>query len=120
MAAAAREQTADKQAPERRKSHPSPRNFYRQSLTEAEQIELDEAQESEGLEDEIAVLRVRLKSAIEERPEDLKLLVQGIGLLVKAVAAQYRLSPKARKDLADSFAAALNSLGDQLLPATAS
>ncbi len=100
------------------KGRSSLRNFYHQALTEAEQIELERAQESEGLEDEIALLRVRLKTAVEERPDDLKLLVQGIGMLVKAVAAQYRLSPKARKDLADNFAAALNSLGDQLLPAT--
>ena len=95
---------------------PSPRNFYRESLSEAEQIELGRAQEIEGLDDEIALLRVRLKRAVEERPEDLQLLVRGLDLLVKAVAARYRLSPKARRDLADNLAATLNSLGDQLLP----
>jgi hypothetical protein len=41
----------------------------------------------------------------------------GIALLVRAVATQYRLSPKARKDLADRMAAVLNSIGDQILPA---
>ncbi len=59
------------------------------------------------------------KTALKERPDDLKLLVRGVELLVKAVAAQYRLSPKTRKDLADNFAAVLNSVGDQLLPAAA-
>ena len=34
----------------------------------------------------------------------------------RAVGARYRLSPKSRKDLAENLAAALNSLGDQLLP----
>src|SRR3990172_2466671 len=76
-----------------------------------------EAQQVEGLDDEIALLRVRLKRAVEERPEDMQLLVRGVDLLVKAVAARYRLSPKARRDLADNLAATLNSLGDQLLPA---
>jgi hypothetical protein len=94
----------------------SPRNFYRQALTEAEQVELSQAQDIEGLDDEIALLRVRLKHAVEERPEDMQLLVRGLDLLVKAVAARYRLSPKARRDLADNLAATLNSLGDQLLP----
>ena len=99
-----------------RSRRPSARNFYRQALTEAEQLELGRAQEIEGLDDEIALLRVRLKRAVEERPEDLQLLVRGLDLLVKAVAARYRLSPKARRDLADNLAATLNSLGDQLLP----
>ena len=101
-----------------RARRPSPRNFYRQALTEAEQVELSQAQEVEGLDDEIALLRVRLKRGVMERPQDLPLLVRGLDLLVKAVAARYRLSPKARRDLADNLAATLNSLGDQLLPPT--
>ena len=94
----------------------SPREFYRESLTEAEQLELPAAYELEGLEHEIAALRVKLKTALGKHPENLKLAAEGVGLLVKAVAAQYRLSPKARKDLADNLAAVLNSVGDQLLP----
>lgn len=103
-------------APSRRARRPSVRNFYRRALTEAERLDLARAQEVEGLDDEIALLRVRLKKALEERPQDLRLLVQGLDLLVKAVATRYRLSPKAKRDLADSLAATLNSLGDQLLP----
>lgn len=99
-----------------RRRQPSARNFYRHALSEAEQLDLARAQEVEGLDDEIALLRVRLKRALEERPEDLQLLVRGIDLLVRAVAARYRLSPRARRDLADNLAAVLNSLGDQLLP----
>ncbi len=95
---------------------PAVRNFYHDALTEAEQLELPRAQQVEGLDDEIAVLRVRLKTALDERPQDLKLLAQGVQMLVKAVAARYRLSPKARRDLGDQIAAVLNSLGDQLLP----
>ena len=57
-----------------------------------------------------------LKAAVAERPEDVQLLIKGFELLVKAVGARYRLSPKARGDLAENLAATLNSLGDQLLP----
>jgi len=95
---------------------PSPRNFYRGALGEAERLDLAQAQDVEGLDDEIALLRVLLRKAIGERPEDTQLLVKGVDLLVKAVAVRYRLSPKARKDLADNLSATLNSLGDQLLP----
>jgi hypothetical protein len=60
---------------------------------------------------------VRLKTALKEHPEDYALLVRGIGLLVKAVAAQYRLSPRASKDLADNLGVILNRFGDLILPA---
>ncbi len=91
--------------------------FYTEALSEAEQLLLEKAREVEGLDEEIAVLRVRLRKALDEAPEDLRLLTQGVGMLVRAVAVQYRLSPKARRDLTDHLANLLNSLGDQLLPA---
>ncbi len=91
-------------------------NFYGQSMTEAEQEALEAAHQVEGLSDEIAMLRVKLMTAIHDHPENLKLLEAGINTLVRAVAAQYRLSPKAKGELADSITAVLNNLGDQLLP----
>jgi hypothetical protein len=96
----------------------SKRSFYHDDcLTEAERVELPKAGQVEGLDEEIAVLRVRLKTALKEHPEDYALLVRGIGLLVKAVAAQYRLSPRASKDLADNLGVILNRFGDLILPA---
>jgi hypothetical protein len=95
----------------------SPDNFYSGSLTDAERLELPAAQKVAGLEHEIAALRVKLKTAIKKHPENLALMKAGIEILVKAVAAQYRLSPKAKKDLAANFTAVLNGLGDELLPA---
>lgn len=92
------------------------RNFYHGAVDQAERLDLERAQEIEGLDDEIALLRVRLKRAVEEHPQDVQLLVKGLDILVRAVGARYRLSPKSRKDLADNLAATLNSLGDQLLP----
>ncbi len=92
------------------------RNFYGQALDQADRLDLERAQEIEGLDDEIALMRVRLKRAAEERPQDVQLLMKGLDILVRAVGARYRLSPKSRKDLAENLAATLNSLGDQLLP----
>jgi hypothetical protein len=85
-------------------------------LREDQQEDYDQALAMEGLEEEIAILRVKVKEATGQHPDDLRLLTHGVQALVRAVAAQYRLSPKARKDLAENLAAALTSLGDQLLP----
>ncbi|HEY5640693.1 MAG TPA: hypothetical protein VIW01_11655 [Dehalococcoidia bacterium] len=100
-----------------RRSASRVRDFYTAALSEAERLQLADARQLDGLDEEIALLRVRLRSALEERPEDFDLLREGIALLVRAVATQYRLSPKARKDLAERMAAVLNSVGDQILPA---
>ncbi|HVP05535.1 MAG TPA: hypothetical protein VMT90_07670 [Dehalococcoidia bacterium] len=94
----------------------NPKKFYAESLSEAERERLPVARKMEGLAEEIAVLRVRLNTALHEHKGDFPLLMAGIGMLVRAVATQYRLSPKARKELADQMTAVLNSLGDQILP----
>ncbi len=99
-----------------RRARASARNFYHQALDRAERLDLERAQEVEGLDDEIALMRVRLKRAMKEHPQDVQLLMKGLEILVRAVGARYRLSPKSRKDLAENLAATLNSLGDQLLP----
>jgi RNase P protein component len=92
------------------------RNFYRHAVDEAERADLDRAGEIEGLDDEIALLRLRLRRALQEHPQDVQLLTKGMEILVRAVATRYRLSAKSKRDLADNLAATLNSLGDQLLP----
>ncbi len=91
--------------------------FYRGSLSAEEQESYDDALAMDGLAEEIALLRVKLNTAAKEQPTDMKLMVAGIGLLVRAVGTQYRLSPKVKKELTDSMAAVLNSLGDLILPA---
>lgn len=100
-----------------RKPGRKPGSIYFRSLTEAEKLLLPAARKMEGIDEEIAVLRVRLNSALQDEKSDFRVLLQGVDMLVKAVATQYRLSPKARKDLADKITGLLNSLGDQLLPA---
>ncbi len=100
----------------RTESATTPENFFSSSLTEMEQLELPAARRLDGLAEEIAVLRVKLKTALAEHPKDFRLMTACVGLLVKAVATEYRLSPKSKKDLAEGMAAVLNSFGDQLLP----
>lgn len=99
------------------RSRISSKVFYADSLSESERELLSVARKMEGMAEEIAVLRVKLNTALKDNEKDFELMVAGVGMLVRAVATQYRLSPKARKELADQMTAVLNSLGDQLLPA---
>lgn len=92
------------------------RDFYGQALDGAERVALETAEELEGLDEEIALLRTKLRTALEERPEDLPLMLKGIELLVKAVSARYRLSKEAQQDLSENIAGVLRGIGGALYP----
>ncbi len=92
------------------------KNFYSSALNKAERIELQKAEKIEGLDHEIAVLRVKLRSVVNKRKENIPLMLRGIDLLVKAVSARYRLSKKAEEDLADSLAGVIRGVGGVLAP----
>lgn len=99
-----------------RKAKPAPGGFYADALSQAERIRLPQARQIEGLDDEIALLRVRLGSLAAEHPENIELLLKGIGVLVRAVAARYRLSKKAENDLYQSVLGVLRGIGGALHP----
>ena len=102
----------------RRSTAPRPGEFYGRALSEAERADLPVALEIEGVDEEIALLRLRLRTALTERPEDLQLMFKGIDLLAKTVATRYRLSKRAERDLSASLANVVRGLGD-LWPAAA-
>lgn len=87
--------------------------FYEQVADSAERVELAEAGRVQGLDQEIALLRVRLRHALADRPDDLPLLLKGIGLLVKAVSARYSLSKQDGRELDRALRDAAESLHRQ-------
>ncbi|MBI4300979.1 MAG: hypothetical protein HY664_00040 [Chloroflexi bacterium] len=91
-------------------------SFYEVALTEAERIRLPQAREIEGLDEEIALLRLSLRRLVVEHPEDMELLLKGVGMLVRAVATKYRLSQKAEDDLYQSVLGVLKGIGGALWP----
>ena len=92
------------------------RDFYTRALGEAEKNLLPQARELEGLDEEIALLRVKLIQALREKPQDLELLLKGVGMLVRAVSTRYRLSKNAEEDLYQSVLGVLRGIGDALSP----
>jgi hypothetical protein len=95
---------------------PSEHDFYGGGLSEEDRRLLQEARRMDGLDDEIAVLRVQLRKAINEKEVDYRLLLRSVEALVRAVTAQHRLSPRARRDLRANIEAVMKDLSDQLAP----
>ena len=101
----------------RRRRCPAPvKGFYDGALTEAERKELPAAKQVEGLDEEIALIRLRLRSALEQHPQDLTLMLRGIELLVKALSARYQLKKDDKTALSESLRRTLQEIGGPLYP----
>jgi hypothetical protein len=88
--------------------------FYARALSEAERLLIAEARGVEGLDEEIALLRVKLSTALAENPDNMPLMLRAVELLVKAVGAEYRLSRKSQDNLAAAIDGVLKELGGAL------
>ena len=85
-------------------------------MSQAERLRLPQAEGVHGLDEEIALLRVKLSTALKDHPDDMPLMLRGVDLLVKAVATKYRLSKQSRDDLADAINEVLKEIGTALFP----
>lgn len=77
---------------------------------------MDQARRMEGLDEEVALLRVKLREALSQRPEDYSLLLKLSAMLVRAVSTRYRMSRKAEEDLYQSVLGVLRGVGGVLFP----
>ncbi len=90
--------------------------FYSSALSRAERMRLPKARLAEGMDEEIALLRVRLHRVADQQPEQCNLLLKGVNALVRAVALKYKLSDKPAEDLSKNIAGVLRGIGGALEP----
>jgi len=88
--------------------------FYAHALSEAERVLIPEAREITGLDEEIALLRVKLSTALAEHPDNMPQMLRAVELLVRAVSAEYRLSRKSQDNLASAIDGVLKEIGGAL------
>jgi len=87
--------------------------FYAKVLDEAEEIDFELAAGVEGIDDEIALLRVKIKSLLEHDPENVKLIMQATHTLSRLVKTRYNISKEQKKGLKEAIG---NVLKDVALP----
>ena len=87
------------------------RSFYSSALDEAERIELKSAVAIEGIDDEIAVMRVRIKKLV--KTADIEELTRCTNALCRMLTTRYAIEGKSKKSLK---AALGNVLRDIALP----
>jgi hypothetical protein len=87
--------------------------FYAKVLDEAEQLDFELASGVEGFDDEIALLRVKIKSLLANDPENLKLLMAATNTLVRLVNTKYKISREQKLGLKEAIE---NVLKDVAIP----
>ena len=95
----------------RRKSKTSP--IYYLVLDEAEKLDFEKASGVDGIDDEIALLRVKIKSVLEKDPENVRLIMAATNALASLVKTRYRITKEQRKGLKDAIG---NVLREVALP----
>ena len=89
------------------------RGFYARVMDEAELIDFELASGVEGIDDEIALLRVKIKSILSHDPENIKLIMQVTNVLSRLVRTRYNITRDQKKGLKEAIA---NVLRDIALP----
>lgn len=84
--------------------------FYADALDPADRDGLADAAAVRGIDQEIAVLRLRLRRLLSEHPEDFVLAVRSLELLVRAVGAAGKLAADDTNDVLDRIYAELGGI----------
>ncbi len=87
--------------------------FYSKVLDEAEQLDFELASGVEGIDDEIALLRVKIKSILTHDSENVKLIMQATNTLAGLVKTRYNITKDQKKGLKEAIG---NVLRDVALP----
>jgi len=87
--------------------------FYSKVLDEVEQLDFELASGVEGIDDEIALLRVKIKSVLENDPENIRLIVEATNTLARLVRTRYNITKEQKKGLKEAIG---NVLRDVALP----
>ena len=87
--------------------------FYSRVLDENEQLDFKRATAVEGIDEEIALLRVKIKSLVERDPENIRLIMQATNTLVRMVRMKYNIAKEDKQGLKEAVA---NVLRDVALP----
>jgi hypothetical protein len=77
--------------------------FYGQALNEADRLELEEARGIEGIDEEIAILRVKLRELIVAAPEKFDLHLKLATTIARLVSTRYSITKEQKKSLKEAI-----------------
>ena len=84
--------------------------FYSHVLDSDEQHDLVQAVEVDGLDEEIAILRVKLKSVLRHDPKNVRLILLATESLCRLVRAKYDLGKSDKKSISQVIRSVLKEI----------
>jgi hypothetical protein len=84
--------------------------FYSRVLSKAEQLEVAEAEGIEGLDEEIAVLRFKLRELLEKHPDRIDLQMKAVNALSRLMQTKYKITPQEKKNLKEAITSVLKEV----------
>jgi len=84
--------------------------FYSRALTEAEKVELEEASYVEGVDQEIALLRIKLRELVENEPDRIDLHLEAANTIARLVRTRYQISKEQKRSLKEAIAKVLTEV----------
>lgn len=84
--------------------------FYSKVLDEAARLDFELASGVEGIDDEIALLRVKIKSILEKDPGNIQLIMQATNTLAGLVKTSYNMTREQKKGLTEAITTVLKDI----------
>ena len=88
--------------------------YYSRALTEAERLEVEELLDMDGIDDEIAILRFKLRQLIETAPDRLDLHCHAATVIARLVRTRYQISKSDKRSLKDNIQKVLSEVAAPL------
>ncbi len=99
-----------KMASKKGKEKAAKRGFYSPALDETSCLMLEEAAGLQGLDEEIAVLRLKLLDLLRDEPEKCELAVKVATAIASLVKTRYSISKEQKKSLREAITKVLTDL----------
>ncbi len=90
------------------------RSFYSHALTEAEKLLMEEALEVQGLDQEIALLRLKLAELVENHPGRIDLQLTAANAIARLVKTRYQISKEQKNSLKEAVSRVLTEVAAPL------
>ena len=84
--------------------------FYSKALDEADKLQLEEARSVDGLDEEIAVLRIKLRDLIENHPQNIELALEAANTIARLVRTRYNITKEQKRSLKDAITRVLTEI----------
>jgi hypothetical protein len=84
--------------------------FYSQALSEAEKLELEEARSIDGIDEEIAILRIKLRELIVAKPERLDIHLMLATTIARLVTTRYNITKEQKRSLKEAVTRVLTEI----------